>query len=352
MVPSSLQTDSDFVVLHGDNAQGKTSVLEAVHVLATLKSFREPRARRWIQIGQDTACLRARVCSAHDNRSLQWRWVDGERTLKLDDVPGPELTTWFSAIRAVVFCPEDIAIVRGEPGLRRRFLDRAAFTLRPGHLQLVQDYRKVLRHKVALLKQQSQGPERAAYDAELARIGARLIVRRREAVAALRSPFRDLHKEIAGQEVVEIRLKSRGVAESVQGEDEIRAALESAIAEAAGDELQRAQALIGPHRDELDLRIDGKQARNFASQGQARSVVLALKLAQWSAAGKCGDPPLFLLDDLGSELDSHRRGRLLELLGALPGQVWVTTTDLAFIAPVPGSERQSHRVSAGGITPD
>ncbi len=339
-------------MLHGDNAQGKTSVLEAVHVLATLKSFREPRARRWIQMGQDVAQLRAKVSSVHGSRSLQWRWVDGERTLKLDEVAGPELSSWFSAIRAVVFCPEDIAIVRGEPGLRRRFLDRAAFTLRPGHLRLVQDYRKTLRHKVALLKQQNQGPERAAYDAELSRIGAKLIIRRREAVEALRGPLDELHKQIAGEGVVQLRLKSRGVSESAQGEDEVRAALQSAIAEAAHDEMQRAQALIGPHRDELDLRIDGKKARNFASQGQARSVVLALKLAQWSAAGQGGDPPLFLLDDLGSELDSHRRGRLLELLGALPGQVWVTTTDLGFIAAVPGSERQSHRVSAGGITPD
>lgn len=339
-------------MLYGDNAQGKTSVLEAVHVLATLKSFREPRARRWIQMGKDTASLTAKVHSAHGSRSLQWRWADAQRVLRLDDVAGPELASWFSAIRAVVFCPEDIAIVRGEPGLRRRFLDRAAFTLRPGHLRLVQDYRKVLRHKVVLLKHKTQGPQLAAYDAELARIGARLIVRRREAVGALSGPLDDLHKQIAGEGLVELRLKSRGVPESAQGEDEIREALDSAIAEASGDELHRGQALIGPHRDELDLRIDGKAARNFASQGQARSVVLALKLAQWSAAGQGGDPPLFLLDDLGSELDAHRRGRLLELLSALPGQVWVTTTDIGFIAPIPGSERQSHRVSAGGITPD
>ena len=169
---------------------------------------------------------------------------------------------------------------------------------------------------------------------------------------ALSGPLDALHKQIAGPSEVRIELKSRGVATSNESEDDIRSALEAAIVGAAGDEEARGQALFGPHRDELEIRVDDKLARNFASQGQARSVVLASKLAQWSAAGQGGDPPLFLLDDLGSELDAHRRGRLLELLGALPGQVWVTTTDPGFVDSVPISQRQLLRVSAGGITQD
>ncbi len=320
--------------------------------MATLKSFREARARRWIQIGADTARLAAEVQTELGGRRLQWVFEDGARRLSLDGVADPNLESWFSCIRAVVFCPEDIAIVRGEPGLRRRFVDRAAFTLRPGHLSLVQDYRKVLKHKVALLKQRASLAQREVYDAELARLGARLIVRRREAVQALQDPLNQLHTQIAGSGQVDLLLKSRGASNEVQEEDEIRDALASAIAQRSDDELIRGQALIGPHRDELEIRIDDRLARNFASQGQARSVVLALKLAQWSAAGAGGDPPLFLLDDLGSELDVHRRERLLELLGALPGQVWVTTTGLDFVASVPASERLNLTVRGGEVSTD
>jgi len=339
------------VVLHGDNAQGKTSVLEAVHVLATLKSFRESRARRWIQQGQKTARIRGRITGDTGTRRLQWRWAEGARSLSLDEGPAPSLSRWFSTIRAVVFCPEDIAIIRGEPSLRRRFIDRAAFTLRPAHLDLVQDYRKVLRHKVALLKAGGKAAARPTFDAELCRLGARLILRRREAVEALRSPLDTLHTQIAGQGSVGLRLKSTGLGEVASTEEALRTALEQAIVAKAEEEAARCQALVGPHRDDLEIRINDQLARPYASQGQARSVVLALKLAQWSAAGVNGESPMFLLDDLGSELDAHRRGRLLELLGGLPGQVWVTTTDPGFVADLPRAQLQLHRVWDGSITP-
>jgi DNA replication and repair protein RecF len=349
-VPTRVSTDSGFIILHGDNAQGKTSVLEAVHVLATLKSFRESRTRRWIQIGAEQSRLSAQIQTELGMRSIQWTWVDGVRNLKLDGVGSPKLSAWFSSIRAVVFCPEDIAIIRGDPGLRRGFIDRAAFTLRPGHLGVVQDYRRVLRHKVVLLKHRVQSAELSTYDFELARLGARLIFRRREVIAALQTPLQDLHTEIAGEGQLRMRLRSRGLSGVEETEEEIRASLTRAMAEASSDEIQRAQALIGPHRDEVLVHLDDKLARNFASQGQARSIVLALKLAQWSAAGAQGDPPLFLLDDLGSELDLHRRGRLLDLLRGLPGQVWLTTTDLSFVDSVPRAERLELGLSGGQIS--
>jgi len=255
--------------------------------------------------------------------------------LSLDGIRGPSLSSWFSAIRSVVFCPEDIAIVRGEPAIRRRFIDRAAFTVQPGHLDIVQDYRRLLKHKVVLLKKGVRGTERATFDAELARVGARLIYRRRAAVGLLTAPFKDLHQRITDNPDVSLHLRSVGL-QGIEGtEAELRDALEAAIQLKSAEETERAQVLVGPHRDDLDIRIAGKLARTYASQGQSRSIVMSLKLAQWSAAGSDGDPPLFLLDDLGSELDTQRRSRLLTLLGELPGQVWVTTTNPEFIASVP-----------------
>jgi len=303
-------------------------------------------------MGEDTARVAGVVSSDVGTRKLQWSWSENTRKLALDGVTDPSLKSWFSTIRAVVFCPEDIAIVRAEPGLRRRFIDRAAFTLRPGHLSLVQDYSKILRHKVALLKSRASESQRSTFDTELARVGARLMVRRCEAISALIDPLNEIHSCIAGQGTVRLKLRSAGGVDSDQSEEDLRRALEESISAKSQEELMRGQALVGPHRDELEIYIDDKLARSYASQGQARSVVLALKLAQWSAAGAGGEPPLFLLDDLGSELDGHRRARLLELLGDLPGQVWVTTTDPGFVDAVPADERQLHRVDSGRITPD
>ncbi len=301
-------------------------------------------------MGSDMARIAGHVQTDIGNRTLQWSWNKGDRALRIDGSSCSKLSTWFSTIRAVVFCPEDIAIVRGEPGLRRRFIDRVAFTLRPGHLALVQDYRRILRHKVALLKAGGSPSERATFDTELARVGARLIIRRREALEALSGPLATLHTQIAGSGQVQLGLRSTGLGEDDGSEDGVRSALEAGMAAKSSEETARCQALVGPHRDELEIQIDDKLARTFASQGQARSVVLALKLAQWSAAGAGGEPPLFLLDDLGSELDAHRRGRLLELLGQLPGQVWVTTTDPGFVDAISPQERLLVQVRDGEVT--
>ena len=122
-----------------------------------------------------------------------------------------------------------------------------------------------------------------------------------------------------------------------------------AIAQARHDELGRRQVLIGPHRDELEILVRGKRARHFASQGQARTLALALKLAQWAAAGVEREPPLFLLDDLNSELDARRRNRLVDLLSTLPGQVWITTTAPEFLSQIEPSSVQSFLVSDGSV---
>jgi DNA replication and repair protein RecF len=344
-----LDTDARFVVLSGENAQGKTNILEAVHVLATLKSFREPRIRRWIQIGAQGARIRGKVASVHRDCTLEWSWRDRQRQLSIDGSTVSDLQDWFTKMSAVVFCPEDIAIVRGEPARRRQFIDRAAFTFRPTHLNIAMDYRRVLRHKAALLRQPPVDPMQLdTFDEQLARLGARLIHLRRAAVDALRGPFSDMVRDIAGHPDVGLLLKSSGVNDNSGDEAHICASLQAAIAHRRSDELDRRMVLIGPHRDELEISVKGQSARHFASQGQARTLVLALKLAQWAAAGRDQDPPLFLLDDLNSELDATRRERLVDLLRTLPGQVWVTTTDPGFLDRLPADAVRCFGLQGGG----
>lgn len=338
-------------MLWGDNGQGKTNLLEAVYLLATLRSFRDGRPARWVRDSGGGPAPRARVMGRAQGpageRELVWQWAAGERSLLLDGTPPGSLEPWFEAIRAVLFCPEHVDVVRGEPEARRTFLDRAVFTARPAHLDLMRAYRRVVQHKAALLRTPgAASSELDLWDQQLASLGARVRVRRRELVAELSEPFQQSIEAIAHGE--RARLRVRG--DEGGSEDEARAALRAALARARPEELRARTALVGPHRDDLEIELDGRLARRFASQGQARTVALALKLAELEAARRRGQRPLFLLDDLGGELDAGRRARLVELLLGLGNQVWVTTTDPSLLGPAGAAHASAWRVRGGAAT--
>lgn len=344
---AEVDSDARLVVLHGENAQGKTNLLEAVWLLATLRSFREGRASRLIREGAAEARLIGAVQGEDGARRMEWRRSAEGRTLKVDDQPISQLGTWFSLLRAVLFCPEHTQIVRGDPEARRAFLDRAAFTARPVHLELVTDYGRVLKQKAALLRERRVDPALlSTWDAELVRLGAKLAVRRQQVLDELEGPFADAHGAIVGGGPAP-RLELRGVGAAARDEAEVAGRFAEAVERARPEELRRGQPLCGPHRDDLLMHLEGRDARRFASQGQARALVLALKLAEVEAARRRGQRPLFLLDDLTSELDRGRMERLVRRLDGLPGQVWITTTDPAWLGPLPAEDTALVRVSGG-----
>jgi DNA replication and repair protein RecF len=345
---TQLNTDARVVVLHGENAQGKTNLLEAVWLLATLRSFRDNRPGRLIREGQPEARIDGVVDGDSGQRRLSWRRTEATRQLLIDGAPAARLSEWFALLRAVLFCPEHAGIVRGEPTDRRSFLDRAAFTAQPSHLELINDYGRVLKQKGALLR--SRGPELAlldTWDASLARIGARVALRRQAVLDELAGPFAEAHAAIAGGRSSGLSLQVRGIGEDARDEAQMVERLEAALRRARPEELRRGTVLCGPHRDDLLIELEGRDARRFASQGQARSLVLALKLAELEAAHRRGQSPLFLLDDLTGELDARRMARLVERLGALPGQVWITTTDPAWLGPLPTGNTAVVRLQNG-----
>ena len=346
--------DAPLVVVHGDNGHGKSNLLEAVHLLGTLKSFREPRARRWICHEADGARVSGTVRSTMGQRKLAWRWGEGGRRLEMDGSLCHDLSDWFEVLRAIAFCPEDAAIVRGEPERRRRFMDRAAFNAWPKHLLAVTEFKRVLNHKRALLGERYVDPVQLdVFDAAFARTAATVVVGRVKVVEDLKNAFEPMHRAIAGTGKVDIAVRVSGLG-SIQSldETEIEARFRDEIAANRSAEMERRTVLVGPHRDDLVLTIDGKLARNFASQGQARSVVLGLKLAELDAAHRRDVVPMFLLDDLTSELDQGRRERLVEVLGTLQGQVWVTTTDAKYLGDLAGSEYLKLRVEQGRMIPE
>ena len=357
---ATLDTDARFVVLHGDNAQGKTNLLEAVWTLATLRSFRESKLKRLVRHGCDAVRVDGTVVSELGRRRLRWarsHKPSPTRTLQLDGQNVRQLRDWFAVLRAVLFCPEHGAIIRGGPVERRSFVDRAAFTTRPSHLDVVRQYTRVLRHKAALLR--SSGAPQAsveAWNAQLAVWGGQLAARRSTALADLAGPFVEAHRAIAGAHAGTASLRMRGVGKAGPGErleaSRVTEQLHEKLSAALDEERRQGRCLVGPHRDDLMVELDGHPARNFASQGQARSLVLSLKLAELGAARALGLSPLFLLDDLTSELDQSRMHRLMEVLADLDNQVWVTTTDPRWLGPLPGGDVAALRVAGGAVQTD
>ena len=352
--PATISCDAPLIVIYGNNGQGKSNILEAVHVLGTLKSFREPRARRWVNHDESHARISGKVESNFGIRTLQWKWLNGHRQLKMDDKSVHELSQWFEVLQAVAFCPEDGKIVRGEPEQRRRFMDRAAFNAFPNHLNTVTEFRRLLGHKRALLQQRFVDPMQLdAFDDALSVAGACVIARRVAAVESLKAAFNTQHNAIAGAGQVNLKVQvHQSIKDETAEESIIAAQLRLAMSEKRQDEIDKKQVLVGPHRDDLIIHIDEQLARNFASQGQARSLVLGLKLAQLWYAHEQGSIPIFLLDDLTSELDQGRRERLVELLIHLKGQVWVTTTDPKYLGNLAQIDHLKLRVDSGEIFPE
>jgi DNA replication and repair protein RecF len=340
---ASLTSDARFVVLHGENAQGKTNMLEAVFMMASLRSFRESRPRRLIRHDAKLARIEVEVAGMSGKRKMRWSYGPDGRELLLDDGPVSRLQEWFAPLRAILFCPEHSGIVRGGPEERRQFIDRARFTAAPAYLDLVRAYQRVIRQKAMLLRGPARDAELDIWDQRLVELGIRMARQRQQMVDELRGPFQQMIKEIAGNEVVDLQLRGVGIPGVTQG------SLAEIVARSRPEERRQKRVLAGPHRDDLAILLGGRLARSYASQGQARSIVLALKLAELLAARQRNDAPLFLLDDLTSELDARRMHRLVGVLSQMRSQVWITTTDPAHLGPLPPSECLLRHVVGGTV---
>jgi DNA replication and repair protein RecF len=342
--------DAPLVVLHGNNAQGKTNVLEAIWTLANLQSFRESKAGRLIREGAQEARIGALVEGQSGRRAMAWKRSGAQRELKVDGAPvGPK--DWFGLVRAVLFCPDHAALVRGEPALRRNYIDRAIFTAEAAHLDLVLEYRRAAAQKAALLRRGGDRVQLSVWNERLAQLGAALSLRRRRMVGELSAVVQAEHEAIAG-EGARLRLRWRGAGEEAPDEAALALALLELLQRAEAEELRRGQLLVGPHRDDLELELDGRSARAFASQGQARSLVLALKLAELQAArSRGGDPPLLLVDDLTSELDPTRMRRFIVRILELENQIWITTTDPRWLGRDSQPRASFWRVAGGSVAP-
>ncbi|MCB1017023.1 MAG: DNA replication/repair protein RecF [Acidimicrobiales bacterium] len=333
----------------GDNGQGKSNLLEAVAYLATLSSFRGAPTEALVRSGRPTAVVRAEI--VRDDRELlvEAEIVPGGRSrLQVNRQRVQRSRDLLGALRVSVFAPDDLALVKAGPAGRRRFLDDTLVALSPKNDELRSEVDRVLRQRNALLKQAAGrlSDEVAltldVWDAKLADAGTRLGARRVDLLGALAPYLARAYADLAG-EAVEVGAEYES---SWWGSE---AGLAGTLAAARDEELRRRVTLVGPHRDEVAFSIGGLPARTHASQGEQRSLALALRLAAHRLVSDAtGTPPVLLLDDVFSELDPARCDALVTHLLATGAQTIVTT---AGALPPSAHPEAVLRVADGSVGP-
>ena len=360
-------------VVRGRNGEGKTNLAEAIGYLAIQGSHRVATDAPLVRHGADRAILRGGVVQA-DRRALLEIEINPGRAnrARLNRSPVPRAREILGILRTVLFAPEDLALVKGDPGERRRFLDELLTARAPRFAGVRADYDRVLKQRNALLKsaaahRRPPGTEMLAtlevWDTHLAAAGAELLAARLELTAELRpfaarayaalarpagapgAPGED-GAPAAGIADLEYRSSLEGT-ELSTGRGKLADALRDGMERARRQELERGVSLVGPHRDELLLKLADRPTRGYASQGESWSFALALRLAAFELLRADGDDPVLILDDVFAELDAERRSRLAELV-APAEQVIITA---AVPADVPGElSGAAYDVADGEVT--
>ena len=363
----SLELGPGVSTFSGPNGEGKTNLVEAVGYLATLGSHRVASDAPLVRRGAERAVLRGAVTGAQGSTLVEIELNLGRANrVRLNRAPQPRPRDILGALRTVLFAPEDLALVKGDPGERRRFLDELLTATAPRYAGVRADYERVLKQRTALLKSAGskghlRGPAREAmtatldaWDGQLARAGAPLLAGRLRLAAALRPHVAAAYEAVSGgQSGDECGMSYRSSALNNRDEFEDVAALETALlkalAEVRTSELDRGVCLVGPHRDELELSIARMPARGYASHGESWSLALALRLASFALLREDAEDPVLILDDVFAELDVGRRDRLAALVSGAE-QVLITAAVPADVPVVLDGARFT--VSAGAVTHD
>jgi DNA replication and repair protein RecF len=358
-----LPMDAGVTAFVGPNGQGKTNLVEAVGYLSTLGSHRVAQDAPLVRLGAERAVVRGQV--VRDDRSLllEVEITPGKANrARVNGSPVPRARELLGVLRSVLFAPEDLALVKGDPAERRRFLDDLLVLRAPRYAGVRADYDRVLRQRNALLR---SGAGRRSdqvdlrtlevWDSHLSTAGAELLAGRIDLVEGLRPLVDKAYQAVAessfasaGPAVIDYRSSLGEDVPMVADKELLAAAMLNQLSEVRKAELERGVSLVGPHRDELVLKLGPLPARGYASHGESWSFALALKLAAYDllrADTDAGGEPVLVLDDVFAELDGHRRDRLAAMVSGAE-QVLVTAAVPADVPEALGPRGPHHDTHA------
>ena len=328
-----IEPDAGVTVFTGQNAQGKTNIIEALHLCCLGRSHRTPRDEELIRWGCDDALVRTQTVQrdgTHEVSILLSKKQKRKKTVRIGARQAERIGELLGHVCGVLFSPEDLMIIKSGPAERRRFIDMELSQLRPAYFYALQRAQRALNQRNALLREIAKKPSLSSslelWDEQLAECGAIICENRREAVQRLSEYAAGAHASLTGgRETLALRYVSQADGESP------RDRLMERLFAARSEDIRRMTTSVGVHRDDILVTVNGREARTFGSQGQQRSAVLSLKLAQLELAWReRGEAPILMLDDVMSELDPGRRRQLLERIDRV--QTFVTCTDMSDLA--------------------
>jgi DNA replication and repair protein RecF len=338
-------------VLYGRNGQGKSNLLEAAYYAITFRSFRTHGLVDLIRWGDEAAELEEAFTLHGLERTLRVRLAAGRKTTTLDGKAVRRDAESLAGAGVVIFGPDDLRLPKAPAADRRRALDRAVFAVHRTYYREAQSFERALKARNGLLRGGGFSSDLLeSYDETLAVAGARIVLQRRELLVSLGPRFSQAFRDLQGDLAATIRYRSHASVDAAGSEAEIQEAIRRGLATQRTLDERRGYTGFGPHTDDLEMLLGDRPARDHGSQGQLRSLVLAFKFAELRhvEAGN-QETPVLLLDDVASELDEVRRGRLFETVSTTACQTLLTVTEKGLLPDLPG--RTDWRVSGGHVEP-
>ncbi len=344
-----LQPDAGLCVLTGDNAAGKTNVLESIFLCALGRSHRTTRDAELIREAQQFGVVQLSLHTRGGTRSITCKLMPGERKrLLIDGASLSRSGELLGCLNVVMFAPEDLMLVKGGPAERRRFLDMEISQLKPAYYYTLQQYNAALKQRNALLKDEASvgAGLLEPWDEQLSRLGAAITAERAVFLEELSQIAANVHLKLSGSRET-LLLSYQPNLPGVEP-DRLAAVMRERLFENTERDVYRGSTSVGPHRDDVMMVLDGSDVRVYGSQGQQRTVVLSLKLSELEIIKKLrGETPVLLLDDVFSELDKRRQRMLLEAVQGC--QTFITCTHLEELMAAGALQMQVYSVSNGSV---
>ncbi len=352
-----LETPGNVNLIVGPNAQGKTNLLESIYVLALTKSHRTQKDKELIQWDKKQALIAAQIEKKYGNVSLELRLAPQGKTAKINGLEQRKLSDFIGALNVVMFAPEDLEIVKGSPGIRRRFLDMEIAQVIPSYLYHMQQYQKILLQRNNYLKEIQNSNQinemmLEIWNQQLAEYGSKIMKSRENFIINLQKWALSIHESITkGKEQLQIEYRPSFEISDFSNESVLFDQFMIKLKQVQQQEIRRGMTLYGPHRDDLGFYINGKDVQMFGSQGQQRTVALSVKLAEIELIRKeTGEFPLLLLDDVLSELDQNRQNQLIETFQNKV-QTFITATGADNVSLSKFDHAGIFYVAEGNVTP-
>ncbi|MBS4212390.1 MULTISPECIES: DNA replication/repair protein RecF [Neobacillus] len=342
-------------VILGENAQGKTNVMESIYVLAMAKSHRTSNDKELIRWDEEYAKIEGRVQKQYSSLPLQLVISKKGKKARLNHIEQQKLSQYVGNMNVVMFAPEDLNLVKGSPQVRRRFIDMEIGQISPIYLHDMSQYQKILQQrnhylKMLQIKKQTDQTMLEILTEQFIQVAVKIIAKRFEFLHLLAKWAGPIHKGISrGLETLEINYKPSVEVLEEQELSKMVTCFEEKFGKVKTREIERGTTLFGPHRDDLLFFVNGRDVQTFGSQGQQRTTALSVKLAEIELIqAEIGEYPILLLDDVLSELDDYRQSHLLNTIQGKV-QTFVTTTSVDGIDHQTLKEASTFQVSSGII---